>query len=124
MKLYSESFVISGPDIDSEISVFWHLLQNFGHIQGERIAMCLDVSDANMGFGRQSAFQESLIVSLVNVWGILLLFVSIHVAIIRPVIFSVCSLGCCYLIDKTLSNKSCNNKLCERVAEKVNSRYI
>ncbi|XP_067671399.1 von Willebrand factor A domain-containing protein 3A-like [Haliotis asinina] len=32
----------------------------FGHIQGERVAVCLDVSNANMGFGRQTAFQESL----------------------------------------------------------------
>ncbi|XP_041363576.1 von Willebrand factor A domain-containing protein 3A-like [Gigantopelta aegis] len=33
----------------------------FGHLKGDRVALCVDVSDANMGFGRQTAFQESLL---------------------------------------------------------------
>ncbi|XP_076458970.1 von Willebrand factor A domain-containing protein 3A-like isoform X2 [Babylonia areolata] len=33
----------------------------FGHVKGERVAVIIDCSDANMGFGRQTALQESLI---------------------------------------------------------------
>ncbi|XP_035826258.1 von Willebrand factor A domain-containing protein 3A isoform X2 [Aplysia californica] len=33
----------------------------FGHLMGKRVAICVDTSDANMGFGRQTAFQESLL---------------------------------------------------------------
>jgi hypothetical protein len=37
--------------------------QIFGNIRGKRIAVVVDVSDANAGFGRLTAFQESLVVS-------------------------------------------------------------
>ncbi|KAK7113358.1 von Willebrand factor A domain-containing protein 3A-like [Littorina saxatilis] len=33
----------------------------FGHVKGERVAVCIDNSDANLGFGRQTALQENLI---------------------------------------------------------------
>lgn len=33
----------------------------FGHLMGRRIAVCVDTSDANMGFGRQTALQEALL---------------------------------------------------------------
>ncbi|KAL4240557.1 Von Willebrand factor A [Mactra antiquata] len=33
----------------------------FGNIKGERCVICVDTSDANTGFGRLTAFQESLI---------------------------------------------------------------
>ncbi|KAL8584268.1 hypothetical protein ACOMHN_034953 [Nucella lapillus] len=33
----------------------------FGHVKGERVAVIIDSSDANLGFGRQTAMQESLI---------------------------------------------------------------
>ncbi|PVD38341.1 hypothetical protein C0Q70_00953 [Pomacea canaliculata] len=33
----------------------------FGHVKGERIAVCIDSSNANLGFGRQTVLQESLI---------------------------------------------------------------
>nr|KAG5713595.1 hypothetical protein BaRGS_024643 [Batillaria attramentaria] len=33
----------------------------FGHVKGERVAVCIDSSAANLGFGRQTALQESLI---------------------------------------------------------------
>lgn len=33
----------------------------FGHVKGERVAVCVDSSAANLGFGRQTALQESLI---------------------------------------------------------------
>ena len=35
----------------------------FGHVKGERVAVCVDVSDSNLNFGRQTALQEGLIVS-------------------------------------------------------------
>lgn len=37
--------------------------QIFGNIRGKRIAVVVDISDANAGFGRLTAFQESLVVS-------------------------------------------------------------
>ncbi|XP_060556889.1 von Willebrand factor A domain-containing protein 3A-like [Ruditapes philippinarum] len=33
----------------------------FGNVKGERCVLCVDTSDANTGFGRLTAFQESLI---------------------------------------------------------------
>ena len=39
------------------------LFQVFGNIRGERCVICIDTSDANTGFGRLTAFQESLIVN-------------------------------------------------------------
>ncbi|XP_059162068.1 von Willebrand factor A domain-containing protein 3A-like [Physella acuta] len=33
----------------------------FGNVMGKRVALCVDTSDANLGFGRQTAFQESLL---------------------------------------------------------------
>jgi hypothetical protein len=39
----------------------------FGHVKGERVAVCIDSSDANLGFGRQTALQESLIVSKIDI---------------------------------------------------------
>lgn len=33
----------------------------FGHVKGERVVVCIDSSDSNLGFGRQTALQESLI---------------------------------------------------------------
>jgi len=36
--------------------------QIFGLIKGQRIAMLVDCSDANFGFGRVSGFQDSLLV--------------------------------------------------------------
>ncbi|KAH9491872.1 von Willebrand factor A domain-containing protein 3A [Bulinus truncatus] len=33
----------------------------FGHLMGNKLAVCVDTSDANLGFGRQTAFQESLL---------------------------------------------------------------
>lgn len=38
--------------------------QIFGNIRGKRIAVVIDISDANAGFGRLTAFQESLVVSV------------------------------------------------------------
>lgn len=40
--------------------------QIFGNIRGKRIAVVVDISDANAGFGRLTAFQESLVVSTSN----------------------------------------------------------
>ncbi|XP_055877562.1 von Willebrand factor A domain-containing protein 3A-like [Biomphalaria glabrata] len=33
----------------------------FGHLMGNKVAVCVDTSHANLGFGRQTAFQESLL---------------------------------------------------------------
>ncbi|CAG5136343.1 unnamed protein product, partial [Candidula unifasciata] len=33
----------------------------FGHLAGKKVAVCIDVSDASLNLGRQSAFQESLL---------------------------------------------------------------
>ena len=40
----------------------------FGHLMGQRIAVCVDTSDANMGFGRQTALQEALLVNKKKKW--------------------------------------------------------
>ncbi|BFZ03428.1 hypothetical protein BsWGS_06467 [Bradybaena similaris] len=33
----------------------------FGHMTGKKVAVCIDISDASLSFGRQIAFQESLL---------------------------------------------------------------
>ena len=43
-----------------------YIYQVFGNVKGERCVLCVDTSDANTGFGRLTAFQESLIVSTNN----------------------------------------------------------
>lgn len=52
------------------LNILVHVLssieQIFGNIRGKRIAVVVDISDANAGFGRLTAFQESLVVSTCN----------------------------------------------------------
>ena len=39
------------------------VFQLFGLVKGSRVAVIIDASEANLGFGRQGAFSESLVVS-------------------------------------------------------------
>lgn len=56
------------------LNILVHVLssieQIFGNIRGKRIAVVVDISDANAGFGRLTAFQESLVVSTCNMCSI------------------------------------------------------
>lgn len=61
--LLSFWFSIKVWHISLNILVLSSIEQIFGNIRGKRIAVVVDISDANAGFGRLTAFQESLVVS-------------------------------------------------------------
>ena len=41
-----------------------HCLKSFGLIEGERVAIIIDSSNSNMGFGRAIELQDSLLVHI------------------------------------------------------------
>ena len=49
--------------VDMRIVCAHLALQLFGLTKGSKVAVIIDASDANLGFGRQGAFSESLVVS-------------------------------------------------------------
>lgn len=38
----------------------------FGMVKGDRLGMLIDCSDSNFGFGRQTAYLEALVVSIIT----------------------------------------------------------